>query len=344
MRVIISLDTEDFISPQAMDAQLWWIKALNKYGIRASFECVGEMVRKWRKEQCDDIIELIKGHEIGYHTRYHSLHPVHPEAVQDLSFAEALDWMHECEQPGLDVLQDVLGVNPVTYCPSGDSWTPATLLFMAMNGIKICACGPFYQNYCRPLWYGGLLAIHYNIGFETYYPREQPLNDFKADFKAECQRVGDDGVVVLYTHPTMLHSANFWDKPLKRGKIVKRENIQAAPMRSEYEIGRNYDFINQALSWLKGNPEVELVVHEDILSSIPQAERYGLDRLLAMHGLAPGEEAHLVDFDEQLNAEAFIPSEVTDNFTYGWSIQDPDLDMRQIRKTAGQLRWTSRKV
>ncbi len=344
MRVIISLDTEDFISPQALDAQLWWLKTLKSYNIRASFECVGELVRKWGKEQHSDIIQLIKQHEIGYHTRFHSLHPVHPEAVEKLSLAEGLAWMYKHEQPGLDTLREVLGTNPVNYCPSGDSWTPATVLFMAANGIKNFACGPFYQHYCTPLWYGGLLAVHYNIGFEAYYERQEPFSEWQADFKRECQRVGKDGVVVLFTHPTMLHSANFWDQPLKHGKIVSLEDIPPAPLRSDSAISRNYNFVEQTLEWLVTNPDIELMVHEDVRKQILPEKRYPLSRLLTMAGLQSGEESRLVEVDETLFTDAYIPESVTDNFNYGWSIHNPAIDMTQIRQQITRLRWTSRKA
>jgi hypothetical protein len=67
MKVIISLDTEDYVSPNAIEAQKWWARTLSAHGIRASFQCVGELVREWLAKGRSDVIDAVARHEIGFH-------------------------------------------------------------------------------------------------------------------------------------------------------------------------------------------------------------------------------------------------------------------------------------
>lgn len=43
--IIISFDSEDYLTPAAADAELWWAQALSQRGIRGCFQLVGEFVR-----------------------------------------------------------------------------------------------------------------------------------------------------------------------------------------------------------------------------------------------------------------------------------------------------------
>ena len=63
MDVILSFDTEDFVTPEAQEAQLWWAQELSARGIRGCFQLVGEMVRRWQANDRRDIIDAIAQHE-----------------------------------------------------------------------------------------------------------------------------------------------------------------------------------------------------------------------------------------------------------------------------------------
>ena len=139
MDLIISLDTEDFITPAAREAQLWWAHTLSEYGVRGNFQIVGELLRTYERSGRTDIIEALRPHEIGYHTDYHSVPPLHPVALEGVPLDSAVSWVLEREARGFADLVRLFGLVPVSYCPPGCSWTPATLLAMASLGVKVWA-------------------------------------------------------------------------------------------------------------------------------------------------------------------------------------------------------------
>ena len=229
MDVIISFDTEDFITPESMEAQLYWAEMLSRNKIRGSFQCVGEMVRKWQRLGRQDIIDAIGAHEICYHTNYHSLHPEHPEALEDLNLADGLVWVRQREASGLQTIRECFNREPEAFTPSGDSWTPATLLHMAEQGISVATDVGFAGNG----WYCGMLMKSYvkfkgTAGWSLFkkgsarltvgdHPRLQALKDLDK----ELQGIGDGlehyrefsrPIVALYVGGMGARDKNFYNE------------------------------------------------------------------------------------------------------------------------------------
>ena len=114
MDIILSFDTEDFLTPAAWDAQNWWADELSDRGIRASFQMVAELVRVLQREGRQDVIDALSRHEIGNHTNYHSVPPTHPQAVQHLSLADGIAWVIRHEAESFATLEAAFGRVPVT--------------------------------------------------------------------------------------------------------------------------------------------------------------------------------------------------------------------------------------
>ena len=137
MDVILFFDTEDYVTPEAADAQKWWAEELTKRELRGSVQCVGEVIRGLIARERHDVIEALSGHEIGYHSDYHSAFPTHPVALENRSLSEGIEWVLRHEAAGFASLVKTFGRVPVTYCAPGDSCTTATLLAMGLMGIKV---------------------------------------------------------------------------------------------------------------------------------------------------------------------------------------------------------------
>ena len=100
MRLIFSFDTEDYVTPEAWDAQKWWAEQLTARGVRGSFQCVGELVRRLKARGRQDVLEALARHEIGYHGNLHSAPPIHCVAVDGLSLADGVAWILRREAAG----------------------------------------------------------------------------------------------------------------------------------------------------------------------------------------------------------------------------------------------------
>jgi len=77
-----------------------------------------------------------RGHEIDYHSNDRSVPPSIPGRVDGRDLAESIDIVLRAEAAGVVELVETFGRVPVTYCAPGDSWTPATLVAMALLGVK----------------------------------------------------------------------------------------------------------------------------------------------------------------------------------------------------------------
>ena len=84
--VILWLDTEDYISPPSDDSAKRLAEFLTQQDIRATFKVVGEKARTLQRRGRQDVIWALARHEIGFHSNFHSRHPIVEE------YEEPLDW------------------------------------------------------------------------------------------------------------------------------------------------------------------------------------------------------------------------------------------------------------
>ena len=333
MKVIFSLDTEDFVTPEAVDAQKWWADTLTKRNLRGSFQCVAEVIRRLKTRGRMDVIDALAKHEIGFHTQFHSIHPVHPEAVENLSLADGIAWVLKREAAGLAVLVETFGRMPVSYTPPGDSWTPATLLAMAASGIKLFVGSEFPH----PFWYAGLLGVRYDLAFESYFGDETSVEVIQRDFEALSHSVGPDGVIVLYSHPTRLVTSRFWDAPLFAGTDISKEALPPAPLYPPAIAERNRARAERMLEWVMRHPSAECVDYATLYARCADRRR-DLPALLQEAGLKPGEEGQL-----PLREGTPLTDEMRrffEGFRYRWPLYPPGFTGANLRRQMRQLAWT----
>ena len=323
---MICFDTEDFITPEAMDAQLWWSESLHRRNIRGSFQCVGEMIRCWQENNRDDIIESIGRHEVGYHTNYHSLHPVHPEGVDPLSFADGIEWVRQRERSGLESFRNCFERNPVSYVSAGDSWTPATLLHMAEEGILVS----IDWGYLGRAYYCGLLFHGYEMCIDRYYEIENPaeaLQKFISDFQEHAE---SGQLCTIFSHPTRLVTQHFWDVVLFNGKHVPTQDIPAATLHSPGKIESNKQLCNEILDYLQGRGDINFIDNQQFYDQ--QSNHRNLQTL----------------FDDK-NVDNICDLPLIENndaptYKWGWPLYPNDFKAENITKQARELWWTREEV
>lgn len=337
--LIISFDSEDYLTPASADAELWWAQALSARRLRGSFQLVGELVRALRRWQRQDVIDAIAKHEIGFHTDRHSQPPTHPEAVQDLSLRDGIAHVLGREAPGLASIAETFGRWPVSYCSPGDSWTPATLLAMARMGLSLYCNGKVTGIPRAPHWYCGLLVSSYNLDFQSYYEDSRFVpGAFERRIEELVATTPADGVIVLFTHPTRLVTADFWDQAFAKGRRRAIADCPPAPLRPADEVER---YQRRCASWLDG-----LAAHRDLrcidfatLHRERAVQRRDLAALMAEHSLPLGAEG---DLPLQLSGNgAFMPSSAFDGMRYDWLPYPPGFAGTPLIEQARRLSWTA---
>ena len=338
LEVVFSLDSEDFLTPEAADAQLWWANELTARGIRASFQCVGELLRRLRRRR-HDVIQAISRHEIGYHSDLHSVTPTLPQVLRGLTLPQAIPRVLEVEAAGLRTFHRIFERTPVAYCSPGDSWTPATLLAMAYLGVKVFCNSQLNSSALKPFWFCGLLLTSYMLRLDNYFGAPNELEGlFKRHFEAVKSRTAHDGVLVISTHPTRLVTAAFWDRPFYGGRKVPLVTCAPAPLRPARYVQTLKDRCRRWLDWLQQTNYCFTdfqTVFERRLDG-----RRDLDTLLKEKGLTMGEIGKLPLLERPF--PSCLPSRCFEKRHYQWPVIDSVVDPRPYIDTARKLAWTAR--
>lgn len=335
--IIISFDSEDYLTPEAADAEAWWADQLTARGIRGSWQVVGEFIRSLDRRGRHDVIERIGRHEIGYHTDCHSLPPTHPEALEGLDLSAGIAHILRTEAAGLATVAETFGRWPLTYCSPGDSWTPATLLAMARMGLGVFCNDKLYRKGRHPHWYCGLLVATYDFDFQDFYEDYEPAA-FERAFDELVAATPDDGVVILYTHPTRLVTAAFWDEVFAGGRRLAIADCPAAPLRPRAEIQRIQDRCSRWLDWLAGRGDLRFIDFATLYRE-RAASRRTIDHLRAEHDLPPGREGDLPL--QHSDGDAFMPSSDFDHMHYDWLPYPEGFEGRSLIEQARSLAWTA---
>jgi len=339
MEIILSFDSEDFVTPEAADAELWWAEELRSRSLRGCFQCVAEMLRSLKRWGRQDVIEALSRHETDYHSNYHSIPPTHAHALEGKTLAEGVDWVLRHEAGGLATHLETFGRMPVSYCQPGSSWTPATLLAMAAMGLKVFCGSPFRSLAGRLFWYCGLLTSQYNLRIEEHFKAGNRRSaSFEADFKKRAREIGDDGLMVVFTHPTRLVTRAFWDKQFFCARSLALEDRQPAPLHSRRRIQQHKDCARACLDFLQERRNIHFTDFAAVYAKCA-ASRRDLAALLAECSLAPGEEGHLPLIRN--DGRAYLPPRAFEEIRWQWGPLPDGFTGHELREQARRLAWTS---
>jgi hypothetical protein len=285
-RLIFSFDSEDYITPEAADAERWWAEAMTRHGITACICLVGELARSLRDRGHRGAVEAIGRHEICYHSDMHSARPTHAEYLDGMGWEQGVAAVRAREARGLDDVAELFGRRPVAYCKPGASWGPQVTVAMAEAGVPVFCDAPFEWETGQPLWYAGQLCVGYHCHFDGYFnvPATERLPRMQADFERR-RAAHEGGVLVMYTHPCRLVTDQFWDGVnFSRGANPPREQWRPAPLRPPEQIeGLKRDF-DAFLAWVVKQPGVELTTYSALHAAHrqPPAPWIGRDELLRL--------------------------------------------------------------
>jgi len=227
----------------------------------------------------------------------------------------------------------------VSYCPPGDSWTPATALAMARMGLRVCCNSKMGVPARRPYWFCGQLVAGYDLDFQQFYEDEHYAEGaFEAAVDALLDQSPDDGVVVLYTHPCRLMTTDFWDVPFYAGRCPGRSDWLPAPLRSTEVVRRQQRRCLRFLDFLRQRSGVRFVDFATLVGERQSEGRRDLDALLSEVGLPPDRLGELPL--RAAGGTIFEPDRFC-NMTYDWPPYPTGFEGRGLIRQAEALAWTA---
>lgn len=215
------------------------LRLLKKYDFEALFFITGHMAGKLSR--FPEILELLRSHEIGYHSSSHSVRPTIFEYTDVESYEEAYQLSIERETAHINPLTGEIegkggieflrGLFPsksiVAFRAPGFCWSPPHLEALVKLGIKFD-----FSAYVspRPVFYKGVTFFPYPIvvdGFVGY---------------RRFQLISKGGIVVLDSHPSFLVNQDHWDigyhsgNPQELVEVEPRSRIERGSLLFDFEL------------------------------------------------------------------------------------------------------------
>jgi len=276
--VMYRFDTEDYVLPATDDVTRDIADILHRNGVRATFVTVGELARTWERRGRTDVIEALKRHSIGYHTNYHSKHPVPPEYCDGLSWREAVAETIRREGSGVRDLRRIFGQNPSCYIQGGGAWTPTYMAAMREWGLpsywEAGSWHSFVSYHDKPFWYCGVLIFdaHIRLG-NPLVLGEKPgaLDEYKKKFADAYQRLhSTGGIISPGAHPNNLNTTESWDGvDYPWGENVPRTEWRMPNEKPAEAVQANYRALEEVARYMGTFDEVEFIGCDQALRLYP---------------------------------------------------------------------------
>ncbi len=265
--VVLTFDTEDYITPESDDAILHIARILESRAITGTFFVVGEKARILRQRARSDVIAALSRHDIGYHSDKHSFHPTIAEYLECAGWYEGIEQVVERECKGVDLVRDTFNRELCGFATPGTSWgpqvAPATrLLGMPSHVHSFTKTKPIVN----PHWFAGTLCLHRGAAIG---PLDNTLHDgrrfttFYENLPIMLQKRAESGeqfVQIFVGHPTCIVTKMFWDQlNFADGRNPRvGETLHLPPLRTAKEIAFALNNFTRLIELLQSLPWVQL--------------------------------------------------------------------------------------
>jgi hypothetical protein len=262
--VILWFDTEDYILPASDNATLRLARFLTSELIRAIFKIVGERALSFERRGRTDIIEALKKHEIGFHSRWHSVPPTPAMYLSNLGWDDGVAEFDRREKPGFDDVKRMLGTAPTCYGQPGSSWGPQSYGAMKQWGINVYLdAGSHVRLGDKPYYYGDVLNF-YKLEHQLRARLDSlpALKEAEDRFLAARKKLQGEGggIVSIFYHPCEFVHKEFWDGVnFKNGANPPRAEWREPPMKSPRETEIAFEIFENYIRFIKRFPDVKFV-------------------------------------------------------------------------------------
>jgi hypothetical protein len=259
-KLLLTFDIEDFINPNAVDALRIVLGMLEKYNLRAIFFITGHMAEKLSNFL--EILDLLRNHEIGFHSSSHSVRPIIPEYADVKSYRQAYSIALEREtahinpltgkvegEGGIVFLKDLFHPKKIeAYRAPGNSWIPPHLEALVDLGIKF----DFSSNITisEPVHYQG--TVFYPDTFTQQW--EGSLYDYQCLFAAILKRK----IAILDIHPTLFVNQTMWDAIYFKGNPKTLQRAHERPLKETSSLFKNFELLLKQINLLRHAKLIEV--------------------------------------------------------------------------------------
>lgn len=272
-KLIVSLDTEDYITPEATQGVELMAQLLERHGFVGNFCVVAELARRWQRDGRRDLIaRLSKRHVVGYHSTRHSAPPLDVDLVAGCSWSEGVERIVADEREGLAFVQGLFGQKAPAYVVPGFDWAAQSVAAMNRLGIPI-----FINEGCRigtpgrPVWFCNTLVGDYDLGLDAFFGRPDWPNELQTRLDELLAERGPNEYVVLYVHPNMLITRAFADAlTFGDGHNPPPAAWVPGPLRSPLEIGRIAEGLDTVFAHLAAREDVTPATYRDYAADFNQ--------------------------------------------------------------------------
>ncbi|OUS77789.1 hypothetical protein B1748_03120 [Paenibacillus sp. MY03] len=281
IKVLFWFDVEDFINPESEEALLGLLDILDERGIVGIFKLVGEKIRVLERNGREDILAKLRRHEIGYHTDWHSVHPVVTEYCEPLGFREGAESFLSREGGGFGDLARITGRPVRCYGQPGQAWAPQSFPALRRWGVEAYLDGHDQVSMNgRPFWYGGLLHLASLEGLMFMPLQDGALDEAMAKFDRLCEKQRDEevGFISIFYHPTEFVFEEFWDAVnFSEGRNPPKEQWVKPRFRPDGDTRKYLNRVGEFIDYTLTKPGVTYARSQEIVT-MERSDRRPLSR------------------------------------------------------------------
>ncbi|MCZ7599406.1 MAG: hypothetical protein M5U09_19150 [Gammaproteobacteria bacterium] len=276
------------LTPASDDAALRLAELHDATGVPATFKLVGEKARVLAARR-PEVLAALSRHAIGYHTDYHSVHPVVTEYCEPLPFEEGQALFELFETQGCRDVAALTGQAPCTFGQAGGAWSPVIYPVLRKWGIPTYVDeGPWIGLDERPFWFMGVLNVMRMrsacVRFDHRRPEGLAAGLTAYDQALDALEARGGGLLSIYFHPCEWSTDAFWDGVnFAKGANPPRAQWQPAPLAPPAEVGQRFARMEQYLAHVAAS-RAEGVTCADLVELYPDRTRgraVSRDELLA---------------------------------------------------------------
>jgi len=251
-KLYLTFDTEDFISRNTIPVLQKILESLEKYDMKGLFFITGYVAEKL--QDFPEVVDLLKRHEIGYHSSSHSVHPTIYEFTDIEDYSKAYNVSIQRETAHINPLSgDIEGKGGIStlrtlfsnkhiiaFRAPGHCWSPPHLEALRSLGIEydfsVSAISPLPTSYKNIVFYPPPLIGHWH----------GRLSEYTTLFFSLGREIS-----VITIHPSLFVNRGEWDSIYSKSNP---KQLVAPTARSSSEVKsifRKFDLLLRQLRDLR---------------------------------------------------------------------------------------------
>lgn len=270
-KVLVVFDTEDFTCPRNAEGVLALAKILEEEGIKGHFIIIAEYAKALREWGRTDVIEAMKRHYIGTHTRYHSVHPDILEISDGEDYEAAYKRVYAQESEAVAIIKDVFGIDKVwAAVPPVDCVSYVAMRVYSDMGIPFYMGADAFPDTGKVIAYGGMRFVPYACRPERFQREASYPLHWPEDANGFFDELAHHHRFCVNVHPNKVYSTEFWDAlNYMKGNLVKWGEWIQPKERPPEEAKEYLSVYRNVLRRFKTDPRFEIVTLPELLAQEP---------------------------------------------------------------------------